>query len=99
MKLSTTAEELSKILMEKGYLKSPIKWSDNYKIEFQLNAQKGEDTPNFANNQGRKPCALNKVQREKLQRMKQDGMSNRKIAKVLGVSEGTVRNELKRVSI
>lgn len=46
-----------------------------------------------------RPVALLSNEREKLQRMKQNGMSNRAIAKALKVNEKTIRNELKRMEV
>ena len=44
---------------------------------------------------GKKPLCLTDIEIEKIKRMYKDGISKRQIAKVMKVSEGTIRNRLK----
>lgn len=46
----------------------------------------------FSNPEGRPPKQINL---EQIQLMKQQGKSNREIARILGCSEGTIRRRLK----
>ncbi len=87
----STAFNFSDQLFNLDYLKKRIVFNSNYIIEI---SEEIQNKPKSELNGGRKKI-FNQEQIDKIHRMKVDKLSNCQIAKIMGVSEKTIRNYLK----